>query len=457
LHKRRVTEAQAAGEAVVHVCSDCRQAFESGSPWLCKYALANDLWLGRWEPLFRNANLSHQMLLALARVVSTKIVLRPDGSKSSSSTSGANWDFLFHQSGIIGTAVLFQNADCGPALQQFPPEKINDTFAVSFVTATNGNPPDQQQAEAKAFVSSKIAKLKVDRREFDLQAETLIQTNVVYADKKYRHDLVASWVPDPNTPTVPSVITDAIVAVPLEESPGKVVADGPGEATASGEADRMDADVAAAREARYIAAFEPEVQDLNGGNRGSMEVAALMQQLEELDQAAQRSVAAEVESALESGLGEAACLGDEAGRTRILEICNKVRKSCARLDDSERKHKLQLELQKTATGQQEWQASSSVDNSSSSSGTIAHLQQPRSSAPLSYWDWRIWTMARPTLWRFGDAANLYPDRETSLTLLEWMGCMLVREEMEYDLPTDKESFTVRPADSGPEVNRFAGD
>ena len=120
LHKRRVTEAQAAGEAVVHVCSDCRQAFESGSPWLCKYALANDLWLGRWEPLFRNANLSHQMLLALARVVSTKIVLRPDGSKSSSSTSGANWDFLFHQSGIIGTAVLFQNADCGFTLQQFP-------------------------------------------------------------------------------------------------------------------------------------------------------------------------------------------------------------------------------------------------------------------------------------------------------------------------------------------------
>ena len=89
-------------------------------------------------------------------------------------------------------------------------------------------------------------------------------------------------------------------------------------------------------EARYIAAFEPEVQDLNGGNRGAMEVAALMQQLEELDQAAQRSVAAEVESALESRLGDAACLVDEAGRTRILEICEKVRKSCARLNDAEK-------------------------------------------------------------------------------------------------------------------------
>lgn len=336
LHKRRVTDAQAAGEVAVRACLDCKVAFEGEAPWLCKYALANDLWLGRWDPLFRDANLSHQMLLALARVVTTKIVLRPDRAKQSSSSPTPNWDFLFHQSGIIGTAILFQNGDCGPALQRFPPDKINDSFAVSFVAAATGESTEKQQAEAKEFVSSKIAKLKVNRREFDAQADTLVKTNVVYAEREYRRELVASWVPDPNTPSVPSVITDAVVAVPLEESPGQVVAEGPGDATASGEADRMDADVAAAREARYIAAFEPEVQDLNGGNRGAMEVAALMHQLEELDQAAQRSVAAEVESALESRLGDAACLVDEAGRTRILEICEKVRKSCARLNDAEK-------------------------------------------------------------------------------------------------------------------------
>ena len=74
---------------------------------------------------------------------------------------------------------------------------------------------------------------------------------------------------------------------------------------------------------------------------------------------------------------------------------------------------------------------------------------------MSYWDWRIWTMARPTLWCFGDAANLYPDREEPLTLIEWTGCLLVREEMEYDLPTDKEPFRVRCTASGPEINRFA--
>ena len=68
LLKRRVTEEQAAGDVPAKVCTDCKEAFQSSTPWLCKYALANDLWLGRWDPLFRNANLSHQMLLALARV-----------------------------------------------------------------------------------------------------------------------------------------------------------------------------------------------------------------------------------------------------------------------------------------------------------------------------------------------------------------------------------------------------
>ena len=218
-------------------------------------------------------------------------------------------------------------------------------------------------------------------------------------------------MPDPNIPLVPSVITDAVVAVPVSESPGQVVAEGPADATAAGEAERIDEDIGAARDAQYIAAFEPEVQDLNGGTRGSMEVAALMR-------AAQRSVAAEVESALESRMGEAACLIDKAGRARILEICDNVRKSCSRIDDAEKKLRLQFELQKTATGQQEWQRPIGEQAASSSSGEMAHLLHPRNSAPLSYWDWRIWTMARPTLWRFGDAANLYPDREVPLTVIK---------------------------------------
>ena len=105
--------------------------------------------------------------------------------------------------------------------------RINDSFAVSFVADATNESTEQKQRDAKAFVSSKIAKLRVNRIDFDAQSDTLVRTNVVYADKEYRRDLVATWVPDPNCPLVPSVITDAVVAVPVEDDPpGQVVAEG---------------------------------------------------------------------------------------------------------------------------------------------------------------------------------------------------------------------------------------
>ena len=77
---------------------------------------------------------------------------------------------------MIGIAILFQNADCGHAMQHFPPDKITDSIAVSFVTHPQGDGTEQQQTEAKSFVASKIARLKVNRREFDEQSVALVRS-----------------------------------------------------------------------------------------------------------------------------------------------------------------------------------------------------------------------------------------------------------------------------------------
>ena len=91
-----------------------------------------------------------------------------------------------------------------------------------------------------------------------------------------------------------------MVAVPCGEDPGTVVASGPADATASGEAERQDAELEAARQARYISAFEEQVRDLNGQqDDGTLEVVALIQQLDTLECAAEKSVAAELECLLE--------------------------------------------------------------------------------------------------------------------------------------------------------------
>ena len=109
---------------------------------------------------------------------------------------------------------------------------------------------------------------------------------------------MGSWVPDVSTPIVPPVILDAVVAVPTTSDGDTVISSGPGEATAAGEQDRLDADVEAAKQTRYISAFELQVTDLNEQDNATTEVVSLLQQLEDLDNAAQRSVAAEVESAV---------------------------------------------------------------------------------------------------------------------------------------------------------------
>ncbi len=62
----------------------------------------------------------------------------------------------------------------------------------------------------------------------------------------------------------------------------------------------MGADIAATKETRYIAVFEPTTQDNNGDNCRAVELASMMQQLEGVDQAAQRSASPEVKPAIEA-------------------------------------------------------------------------------------------------------------------------------------------------------------
>ena len=119
----------------------------------------------------------------------------------------------------------------------------------------------------------------------------------------------------------------------------EVVASGPADATASGEAEKQDAELEAARQARYISAFEEHVRDLNGQeDDGTLEVVALINQLEALEKAAEKSVAAELETMLEAGQ---CTLRDTVGRERILEMCKEIRRGCQRLDTPAMLAKLQ--------------------------------------------------------------------------------------------------------------------
>ena len=219
------------------------------------------------------------MLLALARVVSTKVVLRLGANLTGGNDNP--WDFMFNQSGMIGSAILFANARCGSALQSFPPQSIRDTFAVCFVgdvptppeeTSTSsgsivadglGNNELEENDEkatlrARALVG-KIAKLKVNVAEFTRQAEALTSTNVAFhggvhqgetlPGAYFERDVIARWAQKGEI-AVPQIITETVIAVPDSEDPGKVLASGAADATIAGAADQADVDVEAAKQAQ---------------------------------------------------------------------------------------------------------------------------------------------------------------------------------------------------------------
>ena len=85
---------------------------------------------------------------------------------------------------------------------------------------------------------------------------------------------------------------------------------------------------------RLAFAFSPATpafseEDIPGAaaSAGVLAATSLIRQLEDLDATAQRSVAKETEHAIESG----SALLDEAGRERVLRLCEPVRNHAARL------------------------------------------------------------------------------------------------------------------------------
>ena len=198
LHERRVNDAQARLEVKANVCQECFDNCTK-TPTMCKCALANHAWIGRWPRLFRDATLAREMLIALARAVATKIVPRPDErskAETADPQTARSWDFLFHQSGFAGCAVLFGDASRAEALARFPAPDLGTSFAVSFTgpSPQGDERADEAQHRGRARVS-RIARLQIEKSAFDAQAAYLRKTNVAYAETTCDADLVAQRCP----------------------------------------------------------------------------------------------------------------------------------------------------------------------------------------------------------------------------------------------------------------------
>ena len=217
---------------------------------MSKYSLANYLWLGRHPPLFRNARLGHQLLLALGRVVSTKVYLSSKGADETARQTSMTWRQRFLQCGIKGTSIGFGNGAVGEAMASYPPtaDEVQQTFVAVFTgperptdaeraMLESDDPADEQTRQRMARERlRKEVELEVDRREYDEQARLLQATNEVYAAAHYRTDLVDQL---PLERAVPSCFERCAKFVRVDPDAVDVTqARGPADSTTAGEQER---------------------------------------------------------------------------------------------------------------------------------------------------------------------------------------------------------------------------
>jgi len=112
----------------VPVCSDCKHALQGEKPTLPKFALANDLWMGRLPPQLGLLSTGAWMLLALARPLVKMVNCYPSGKKA------GDMDPNHCTKAYIGNVAAFAHQDGGPLLQSLPPRRqASHSFTYTFV------------------------------------------------------------------------------------------------------------------------------------------------------------------------------------------------------------------------------------------------------------------------------------------------------------------------------------
>jgi len=334
MHKRRVPLDALQGASTVCVCSLCYDALSGKKPTMPKFALANFLWLGRHIPLLRNARLGHQLLLALGRVVSTKVYLSSRGRDEQVRQHTASWRQKFLQQGMQGTAIVFGNGDASRALAEFPPsaDVLQESFVAVFTGPEKPTPEEERNIQGnsaenllaqKSMAASALrseVELQVEKELLDKQARYLMETNYVYNETgTYRSDLVEAMPPGPHVPAAfEAAATFVRVDHALDDTSQAL---GPASSTTAGQQELAQPDDEIA--GRWMSVLDESLEDAMEMSK----IPALQGLLERLENQAGRVVANEIHARTES---EEDGAQDGVGRQRLQLLCKEFHQHCTK-------------------------------------------------------------------------------------------------------------------------------
>ena len=448
LHKRRVSTAAQKGEEPVSVCADCRKSLWKSKPTMPKKALANDLWLGRLPPLFMHAPLSHQLLLPLGRVVTTKVYLSSKGGDQAVRQERESWRKKFLQSGMKGTAIVFGNGRADKAMESFPPEPdvVKDTFVAVFTGPEEEQgvmlTEEQQHAKALKALRNEVS-LQVHKQEFDEQARHLLQHNYVYKKRAhYRADLVNDFPDDPAVPACLEACAKFVPTTCAHEDTTR--AQGPASSTTGAQMEQE----ALSRDGVTLTEWLSIVDDQLDEVSEITSIPALQGLLERMESQAGRVVANELSTVID---GESNTRMDEVGRYRLKRLCEEFHMWCRKWSPAE---ELSCLLDRVAAlehgGPSAAGESNATDGLSEGLDSAkdegqskqATLRVPTSRKAETWWSPEYWSIARPTDFVYGDCAWGLAKDDASLapTVEDMIQILFLREEMEYDCPSDVKKY-----------------
>jgi hypothetical protein len=445
MHKRRVTEEHLNGTAPAEVCEDCHEAFWKSRPTLSKWCLSNYNWLGRHLPIFRDTTLGHQLLLALGRVVSTKVYLSSKGVDVVTRQHHQSWRKKFLQQGMSGTAIVYGNGSADDAMASFPPDDtvLQDSFMAVFTGPDSEVilTAEEQEEQARAALRKEV-ELHVCKSTYEEQVEILVRTNYVYENHKngYKPNLADKL---PETLSLPSCFEACAKFIRLGSNDVDVTrATGPGNATTAAQQELESSEKDAAELDKWLSLLEEnhdEVAEMSS-------LPALQGMLERMESMAGRIVANELMAVAETdGYGAL----DEVGRERMRKICQEFHQTCAKVNREQEIENLHWRVQAIASGQN-YSTEPSVSNqldadpkpcpvddtalpAEVNTKRPAQLRVPTSRKACSWWKPDFWSIARPTDFCYGDCVwGFFGSQPVSLTIAEWINMLWRREEAEYD-------------------------
>lgn len=157
LHKKAMPEDT---KSAAKVCRSCRSSLTSSTVALPRFALANDLWMGRPLPGLRNLSPGTRRLLPLVRTCLQITVLQP--------TNVAAHE---RQRGFIGNSIFLPQARPSKVLSTLPPAAADMAETILFVLAGG---------KKQQFRRSGV--LEAPRQEYVNAVRTLQEVSMYYSD-----------------------------------------------------------------------------------------------------------------------------------------------------------------------------------------------------------------------------------------------------------------------------------